>query len=262
MRTRLTILVSLSIMWMASTASARPGFFSRLVNWRNRSQQVRARVSSTAQTNTVPRMATTFRNPGTEAHGTRAYNTAKRFAEQHNLKHFSVNKGGVQRIVVNVPSGKIKEWTKTFSDGKCFIEPFFNASNKSSPNWSMLRMGPKNWQQYGKGDTYRANTYSGRVAFPISLSESEMGTTVDKIKNSPNGPWSYGGGNPETSGRNCTNWVTYKIGQFTGVKTGSVKHHMRSLVTGSHSDRATVMAVMTENPVRNFGQDQLNIKWH
>ncbi len=262
MKTRMTILISLSIMLVASTASARPGFFSRLVNWRNRSNAVNNRVNRTTRTNIEPKLATSFRNPGTEAHGTRAFTTAKRFAEQHNLKHFTVNKGGVQRIVVNVPSSKIKAWTSTFSDGKCFIEPFFNASNKSSPNWSMLRMGPKNWQQYGKGETYRASTYSGRVAFPISLSESEMRTTVDKIKNSHNAPFKYGGGNPETTGRNCTNWVTYKIGQFTGVKTGSVKHHMRALVTGSHSDRATVMAVMTDNPVRNFGQDQLNLKWH
>ena len=251
MKTRTAVLVSLSIMLMASTAMARPGFFSRMFRRNNR-------APVTARTNTN----TNYANPGTQDHGTRAYTTAKQFAQRHNLKHFTVTSRGVQRIVVNVPSNKIKDWTKTFSNDKCFIEPFFNASNRSAPNWSMLRIGQKNWQQYGAGETYRGSTYSGRVAFPISLSESEMRTTVGKIKNSPNGRWNYNGGNPESTGRNCTNWVTYKIGQFTGVKTASVKHHMSALVGGGHSNRATVMAVMTDNPVRNFGQDQLNMQWH
>jgi len=194
-------------------------------------------------------------------HGDRAYRDALRFAQANNLPHFTVRSGGVQRVVVNVPSAKIAEWCSTFSKGNCYIEPFFNASNTSAPNWSMLRIGDRSFQQYGQGEQYRPSTWSGRVAFPVSLTQPELATTEQKILTSPNGPWQYNGGDPERTGRNCTNWVTYKIGQFTGVTTCSVRHHMSSLVQGYHSPRMTVMAVMTSEPVQNFGQDQLQLNW-
>ena len=87
-------------------------------------------------------------------------------------------------------------------------------------------------------------------------------STESTIHTSRNGPWNYNGGNPETTGRNCTNWLTYKVGQFTGVRTASVKGHMSSLVQGYHSDRMSVMAVMSQTPIQNFGQDQLQLQWH
>jgi len=257
MKTRTTtILVTLGIMLIASTASARPGLLRRAYN------RVTNRSNTTSTQRTQARPTVQPRNDSQLSHGQRAYQTAKQFAQQHNLKHFTVNRGGVERVVVNVPSNKIKAWTKAFSKDKCFIEPFFNASNRSAPGWSMLRVGKKNWRQYGTGNAYYETTSGGRVAFPISLSTAEFDSTMQTIKNSRNGSFSYNGGDPHTSGRNCTNWVTYKIGQFTGVTTGSVKHHMSSLVNGRHSNRATVMAVMTSQPVSNFGQDQLNIQWH
>ena len=256
MKTRTTILATLAIMLIASTASARPGFLRRAYN------RVTNRSNTTSTQRTQARPTVQPRNDSTLSHGQRAYQTAKAFAQQHNLKHFTVNQRGVERIVVNVPSTKIKAWTKAFSKDKCFIEPFFNASKRSAPNWSMLRVGDKNWRQYGTGDAYYQTTSSGRVAFPISLSTSELSSTMDTIKNSRNGSFSYNGGDPHTTGRNCTNWVTYKIGQFTGVTTASVKHHMSSLVGGHHSNRATVMAVMTDRPVSNFGQDQLQMQWN
>ena len=256
MKTRMTILATLAIMLVASTASARPGFLRRAYN------RVANRSNTTSTQRNQTRPTVPSRNDSQLGHGQRALQTAQQFATQHKLKHFTVTKGGVQRIVVNVPSNKIQAWTQAFSKEKCFIEPFFNASNRSAPNWSMLRVGGKNWQQYGTGETYRGTTYSGRVAFPISLSTSEFNSTMETIKNSRNGSFSYNGGDPHTTGRNCTNWVTYKIGQFTGVTTASVKHHMSSLVGGRHSNRATVMAVMTDRPVSNFGQDQLNMQWN
>ena len=197
-----------------------------------------------------------------QGHGDRAYNDALRFAQQHNLKHFTVSRRGVQRIVVNVPSAKMQQWCNTFSKGKCYIEPFFNASKTSAPGWSMFRVGEKNWRRYGSGDSYRTTTYGGRVAFPISLSETELRSTLDTIKTSRNLPFKYNGGIWSGTGQNCTDWITSKIGQYTGVSTASVKHHMSSLVQGHHSNRATVMAVMTDRPMQNFGQDQLNLQWH
>lgn len=196
-----------------------------------------------------------------QSHGDRAYNDALRFARENSLPHFTVRSGGVQRVVVNVPSTKIGAWCNTFSKQNGYLEPFFNASNTSAPGWSMCRIGDRCYQQYGQGDSYRASTWGGRVAFPVSLSQQELDTTVQKIQTSPNGPWNYNGGDPERTGRNCTNWLTYKIGQFTGVTTCSVKHHMSSLVTGGHSQRMTVMAVMSNEPIQNFGQDQLRINW-
>ena len=201
-------------------------------------------------------------NTQRQSHGDRAYNDALRFAQQHNLNHFTVNRRGVRRIVVNVTSAKINDWCNTFSKGKCYVEPFFNASKTSAPGWSMFRVGNKNWRRFGQGDTYRTQTWGGRVAFPISLSEGELTSTMDTIKTSRNLPFKYNGGIWSGTGQNCTDWITSKIGRFTGVSTASVKHHMSALVQGGHSNRATVMAVMTDRPVQNFGQDQLNLQWH
>jgi hypothetical protein len=197
------------------------------------------------------------------SHGDRAYNDALRFAQQNNLGHFTVNSNGTRRIVVNVPSNKITEWCNTFSKGNCYIEPFFNTTpNRYAPSWSMLRMGDKYYRQYGQGSEYRASTYGGRTAFPVSLTRQELDSTVNAVHNSPNGRWNYNGGNPESTGRNCTNWLTYKVGQFTGVRTASVKHHMSALTRGYHSPRMSVMAIMSSEPIQNFGQDQLQTNWH
>lgn len=201
-------------------------------------------------------------------HGDRAYLDALKFAQDNRLPHFTTRSGRVQRVVVNVPSNKIQSWCQTFSKGKCYIEPFFNASNRSAPGWSMLRIGEKSHQQYGRGETYRTNTWGGRVAFPVALSQQELTACQTAIETGVNGQWNYNGGDPSYTGprsgngRNCTNWVTYKIGQYTGVRTNSVKHHMSSLVGGYHSDRMTVMAVMSNEPIQNFGQDQLRLQWH
>lgn len=197
-----------------------------------------------------------------QAHGERAYRDALQFAQRNSLPFFTTRSGGIQRVVINVPSAKIAEWCNTFSKGNCYIEPFFNASNRSAPGWSMLRMGERSYQQYGQGEQYRSSTWGGRVAFPVSLTPNELSTTEQKILNSPNGPWEYNGGDPERTGRNCTNWVTYKIGQFTGVTTCSVKHHMSSLATGYHSPRMSVMAVMSDQPIQGFNQDQLRMYWN
>jgi len=201
--------------------------------------------------------------PGHGGHGDRAYNDALQFARSNHLSHFTVNSNGARRIVVNVPSNKIGAWCSTFSKENCYIEPFFNTTPKtSSPSWSMLRVGNRYQQQYGQGSEYRPSTYSSRTAFPVSLSQQEMNTTLAALRNSPNGPWNYNGGDPERTGRNCTNWLTYKVGQFTGVTTASVKHHMSSLVRGYHSPRMSVMAIMSNQAVPNFGQDQLQVNWH
>jgi len=203
---------------------------------------------------------------GHASHGDRAYNDAVNFARQNNLPHFTTRSHGTQRIVVNVPSSKIQAWCNTFSKENCYIEPFFNVTPKAyAPSWSMLRVGGKYHQQYGQGSQYRASTYGGRTAFPVSLSQQELTTTVNQIQNGYNSGFAYNGGNPEDRnrpGRNCTNWLTYKVGQFTGVRTASVKHHMSALVGGYHSPRMSVMAIMTDQPVQNFGQDQLRISWH
>ena len=199
-------------------------------------------------------------------HGDRAYNDALSFARQNNLPHFTVRSGGAQRIVVNVPSEKIAAWCSTFSKGNCYIEPFFNTTPRAyAPGWSMLRVGDKCYQQYGQGSNYRAQTYGGRTAFPVSLSQQELDTAMTQIHSGYNSGFNYNGGNPEDrtrAGRNCTNWLTYKVGRYTGVTTASVKHHMSSLVGGYHSPRMTVMAIMTDRPVPNFGQDQLQTNWH
>ncbi len=239
MRARHLMIITLGLVLVSTTALARP-----------RGQQVR------------PQRNTTNASTQRQGHGDRAYTDALRFAQQHNLKHFTVNRRGVRRIVVNVPSNKITDWCNTFSKGKCYVEPFFNASKRSAPGWSMFRVGSKNWRRYGSGDTYYNSTSGGRVAFPISLSEREMSSTMDTIKTSRNLPFKYNGGIWSGTGQNCTDWLTSKIGQFTGVSTASVKHHMSALVQGHHSNRSTVMAVMTSQPMQNFGQDQLNLQWH
>jgi len=82
-----------------------------------------------------------------QAHGDRAYNDALRFARDNSLPNFTVRAGGVQRVVVNVPSAKIGAWCSTFSKQNCYLEPFFNASNRSAPGWSMCRIGDKCYQQ-------------------------------------------------------------------------------------------------------------------
>jgi hypothetical protein len=195
-------------------------------------------------------------------HGDRAYRDALQFAERHRLPHFTVRSRGGQRLVVNVPSNKVQDWCQTFSKGKCYIEPFFTASNRSTPSWSYLRIGDRSHNKYGSGESYRTSLYSTRVAFPVSLTQQELSTCEAGIHTSTNGRWNYNGGDPTSSGRNCTNWLTYKIGQYTGVRTASVKHHMRSLVNGYHSDRMSVMAVMSRDKIQNFGQDQLQLSWH
>lgn len=199
---------------------------------------------------------------GDAAHGDRAYNDALRFAQQNNLPHFTTQSRGIRRIVVNVTNDKLPGWCQTFSKGNCYIEPFFNVTPRSTPGWSMLRIGDQSYQQYGRGSTYRTQTYGGRTAFPVSLTQQELQSCEQAILNSPNGPWNYNGGDPERSGRNCTNWVTYKIGRYTGVTTASVKHHMSSLVGGWHSPRMSVVAIMSDRPIQQFGQDQLQMNWH
>lgn len=203
---------------------------------------------------------------GHSNHGDRAYNDALNFARQNNLPHFTTRSNGVQRVVVNVPNDKMQAWCSTFSKENCYIEPFFNVTPKGyAPNWSMLRVGDKYHRQYGQGSTYRTSTYGGRTAFPVSLTQQELNTCMTQIHNGHNSGFNYNGGNPEDrtrAGRNCTNWLTYKVGQFTGVRTASVKHHMSALVGGYHSPRMSVMAVMTDRPIQNFGQDQLRINWH
>jgi hypothetical protein len=204
--------------------------------------------------------AQTRETAGRQRHGDRAYRDALRFAQSNRLPHFTVQSRGVQRVVVNVPQDKLQDWCRTFSKERCYIEPFFSASNRSAPGWSYLRIGDKSYRQYGQGSSYYPG--SGRVMFPCSLTRQELSQTEHVIQTSRNGSFRYGGGDPHTTGRNCTNWVTYKIGRFTGVTTGSVKHHMSALVSGSHSDRMTVMAVTSQQPMQNFGQDQLRLRWH
>lgn len=194
-------------------------------------------------------------------HGDRAYSDALRFAQENQLPHFTTRVGGVQRLVVNVPNAKIPAWCNLFSKQNCYMEPFFDASRNYPPSWSRLRIGNECFSQYGSGLPYNTSTGSCRFAFPVAMTQQEFATTEHKIRTSPNGPWNYNGGDPERTGRNCTNWVTYKIGQFTGVTTPSVKHHCSSLVQGYCSPRMTVMAIMTPQAIPNFGQDQLRLDW-
>lgn len=238
MRVRLIVVTITLSLLVASAAFAR--------NSRTSAAFARNNRTSTAQ-------------PG---HGDRAYRDGLKFAQDNRLPHFTVNSRGKQRVVINVPSDKVQAWCQKFSKGNCYIEPFFTASNRSAPSWSYLRIGDKSHRQYGQGETYRTSAYSTRVAFPVSLSQQELSSCKTAIETSQNGPWRYNGGDPSRTGRNCTNWVTYKIGQYTGVRTASVKHHMSSLVGGYHSDRMTVMAVMSREPIQNFGQDQLQLQWH
>lgn len=186
-------------------------------------------------------------------HGARTYQTALRFAQENRLQHFTVPmRNGQQRLVVNVTNEKAAAWNQVFSKANGYIEPFFNASATSGPGWSQLRMGNKRWKSYGQGSDFRAETYGGRVAFPLSLSSDELRTTESCIVNGTNAPFNYNGGDPERTGRNCTNWVTYKIGQYTGVTTNSVVGHMSSMVRGSTSDRMSVMAVMSSQALPSF----------
>ncbi len=203
---------------------------------------------------------TSRRSTAPQDHGGRAYATALGFARQHKLPHFTVNKNGVKRVVVNVPSDKIGAWCNVFSQRKGYLEPFFQGSRTSKPSWSMLRMGDRSLMEFGTGDAYRPRTNSCRVAFPVSLSPQELTETGNKLKTRTNRPWAYAAG-VGSSKQNCTNWVTEELGRFTGVSTGSVKHHMRALVNGRHSNRMTVMAVMTPAKVQNFGQEQLRMEW-
>ena len=212
-------------------------------------------VAGAAVARETARRSTTAR----QGHGDRAYQAALSFAQNNRLPHFTVRSRGVQRVVVNVTQNKLQDWCRTFSKGQCYIEPFFRASNRSAPGWSYLRIGDKSWQSYGNGSAYYPG--SGRVMFPCSVTQQELDQTENVIKTSRNGSFRYGGGDPHTTGRNCTNWVTYKISDFTGVRTNSVKQHMRSLVGGYHSDRMTVMAVTSARPIQNFGQDQLQLQW-
>lgn len=223
------------------------GFIALLVSISLVSAVAQARPRGRASTG---RTSATTARPG---HGQRAYQDALTFARTHNLPHFTVRNRGRQRLVVNVPENKLGQWCQTFSKGKCYIEPFFKAGTRSAPGWSYLRIGDNTWRQYGNPSTYYSG--SGRVAFPVSLSNRELSACENAIRTSRNGPWRYNGGDPERTGRNCTNWVTHKIGQFTGVRTASVVHHMRSLVKGHHSDRMSVMAVMTRQPMQHFGPE-------
>jgi|GEM_PF-6411089 len=188
-------------------------------------------------------------------HGARTYQKALRFAQENRLQHFSVPmRNGQQRLVVNVTNAKAEAWNQLFSKANGYIEPFFNASATSGPGWSQLRMGTKRWKKYGPGSDFRAATSGGRVAFPLSLTSEELRTTEACIVNGTNAPFSYNGGDPERTGRNCTNWVTYKIGQYTGVTTNSVVGHMSSMVRGTTSDRMSVMAVMSRETLPSFDQ--------
>src|SRR5512143_3440582 len=119
-----------------------------------------------------------------QSHGDRAYRDALQFAQRNNLQHFTVQSGGIQRIVINVPTAKIGDWCNVFSKGNCYIEPFFNASNRNEPGWSMLRMGDRSFQRYGEGEQYRTSTWSGRVAFPVSLTADELASTETGIRTS------------------------------------------------------------------------------
>lgn len=223
-------------------AEARPG-------QRGGGQRLRSRSTQALKRSTAP-----------QDHGGRAYTDALSFAKQNRLPHFTVNKNGVKRIVVNVPSDKIGAWCNVFSQRKGYVEPFFQGSRTSKPSWSMLRMGDRSLMEFGTGDAYRARTNSGRVAFPVSLSAQELTQTSQNIKTRTNRPWAYAAGVGSTK-QNCTNWVTEELGRFTGVSTGSVKHHMRALVGGRHSNRMTVMAVMTPTKMQSFGQEQLRMEW-
>ncbi|MCA9670257.1 MAG: hypothetical protein KC503_31900 [Myxococcales bacterium] len=187
-------------------------------------------------------------------HGKRSYQTALKFAKEHDLPVATVTKSGQPRILVNVPQDKVAAWTETFSAGKCFIEPFFGNNLKTGkPGWSYMRIGDKHHDRYGAGDTYRPG--SPRTAFPVALSAEEQQRTTHEITTRTNAPWNYGGGDPVRTGRNCTNWVTYVIHPYTGVQTGSVVHHGATLFDQNRSGRLTVMAVMTNALQENFGAD-------
>ena len=193
-------------------------------------------------------------------HGAKAYTAALGFARANGLPHFTVNKNGFKRVVVNVPSDKIGAWCNVFSKRNGYLEPFFQGSRTSKPSWSMLRMGDRSLMEFGTGDAYRARTNSCRVAFPVSLSPQEMSSATQQLTSRTNRPWAYAAG-VGSAKQNCTNWVTEELGRFTGVSTGSVKHHMRALVNGRHTNRMSVMAVMTPAKVQNFGQEQLRMEW-
>jgi hypothetical protein len=193
--------------------------------------------------------------------GRTAYSAAKRFAEQNNLPHFFMRgHNNVKRIVVNVPQNHWDGWCSVFSAENCYIEPNFRGSKTYKPGWSYLRIGNKHNDRYGAGSECRFG--AGKVHFPVKLSQSEFTRTVDKIRNSPNGSWDFMGGNPETSGRNCTNWVTEKIGRYTGVGAAAVQAHFGNLMNEYHSPRSTVVGITSTSPLTNFNaQNNYFISW-
>ncbi|MCA9665098.1 MAG: hypothetical protein KC503_05900 [Myxococcales bacterium] len=194
-------------------------------------------------------------------HGKRAYNTALAFAREHDLPVVTVTRGNQPRILVNVPSAKIAAWTQAFSKEQCFIEPFFNNNHKSKPGWSMLRIGDRGYMEYGRGEDYHTTTRSHRSAFPVSLTQQEITDFSRYIKDSPNGPWRYGGGSPPWNGQNCTNWLTYWAHPYTGVQTSAVVGHAYRLFDNNVSGRMTVMGVMSAELLDNFSEAQGKANW-
>lgn len=197
----------------------------------------------------------------TNEHGRRAFQTALKFARDNDLPVATVQRGGQPRILVNVPSAKIPAWTRAFSKQQCFVEPFFNNNRQHKPNWSMLRIGERSFEEYGRGETYHTATGSYRSAFPVSLTQGELTEFSRYIKDSPNGPWSYNGGSPPWEGQNCTNWLTYWAHPYTGVSGSSVVSHARRLFDNNVSGRMTVMGVMSPQLLEDFSASHGKANW-
>jgi hypothetical protein len=199
--------------------------------------------------------------------GQRAYHTALRFARNRNLPHFSQPTRAGLRLVVNVTNEHAAAWAETFApaaeaDGG-YVEPFFTASPTSAPGWSRLRIGGRAFMKYGDGaaEDFDPQTGGSRFNFPVWLSAAEHAEFVGHILHTPNLPFNYNGGIESGTGQNCTDWLTSKIGQYTGVRTSSVKHHLQRMVEGPFSERMTVLAISSPDPIESFGPESIRLHW-
>ncbi len=193
--------------------------------------------------------------------GQKAYRAAKAFAQEHNLQYFKVRGNrGVKRIVVNVTEAKWDAWTRVFSDRKGYIEPNFSASANSKPGWSYCRIGGQHHSDYSTGSTSRFGY--NKVHFPMQVGQDQVRSIKQFITTSPNGSFSFNGGDPHTNGRNCTNWITNVISRFTGVGGAAVDSHFGILLNGRHSNRMTVVGITSGQPIQNFSaENNYFIKW-
>jgi hypothetical protein len=217
-----------------------------------------ARPESLAVTPSAPHpRALKQRTPGQIA-----FLTALGFARKHRLPRVIVARGDGKRIVVNVPNQQLEAWTETFSSDRGFMEIFFSATLHREPEWSRLRIDDRAWESYGEGEPYTHHTRTGRLAFPVLMTPSELAERQLDIQTTPNQPFKFVGGllHGECA-QNCTDWLTAKLGDLTGVRTGSVLRHARSLTNGPHSERMSVMAVMSYHKLLSLLPDDLKLDW-